>query len=194
MSGISEEPAAAHKPLTRREAQVLSFVVDGATNAQIAHGFGLSAETIAIYVSSIREKWNVANRTELAAYALREGLVDGSEGVYPSAIEVEWGQGDEVENLWFRYLAAEGVRRVPETQRAVLNRSFAEYQGPDWKSSISPMIVAVQGARHTDSAVPFFGSLSHLEETSGDYAWAGSISQISDTHYLVVTESFPGSE
>lgn len=177
--------------LTRRENQVLLLVVDGATNAQIAHGFGLSADTISQHLGSIRQKLDVANRTELAAFALRKGLVDGRDEARPATIEVEWGQGDEVLDIRFRYLTAEGERRAPETQKAMLDASFAGFQGPDWTTSASSLVEALQAARHTDEAIRFSGAAGRLEETGGDFSWAGSISRISDSHYLNMSENFP---
>lgn len=179
------------KPLTRREAQVLSLVVDGATNAQIAHGFGLSPETVAVHVTSIRRKLDAPNRTELAAYAIRQGLVSAEDGVRPATIEVEWGHGDQVEDYRFRYLPAETNRRMPATYRAMLDASFAEFQGPGWLASNHSFFSVLREARHTDDSIPYSGVAGRLEETGKDFAWEGSLTRISDTHYLSITENFP---
>ena len=64
--------------LTGRERDILSGIVQGDSNREIAQKLGLSEKTIKNYVSEIFTKLNVRDRTEAAVYALRMGLV--SEG------------------------------------------------------------------------------------------------------------------
>ena len=64
--------------LTGRERDILSAIVQGDSNREIAQKLGLSEKTIKNYVSEIFTKLNVRDRTEAAVYALRMGLV--SEG------------------------------------------------------------------------------------------------------------------
>jgi NarL family two-component system response regulator LiaR len=61
--------------LTKREKEVLSFVVRGATNKEIAQGLSLSEQTVGNRLSGIFKKLGVRNRTEAAIYAVQEGLV-----------------------------------------------------------------------------------------------------------------------
>jgi NarL family two-component system response regulator LiaR len=61
-------------PLTGREVEVLRLVAQGLTNADIAAVLGISPETVRTHVSSILAKLHVANRTQAALYALREGI------------------------------------------------------------------------------------------------------------------------
>jgi DNA-binding NarL/FixJ family response regulator len=61
--------------LTGRERDILSAIVQGDSNREIARLLGLSEKTVKNYVSDILSKLNVRDRTEAAVYALRMGLV-----------------------------------------------------------------------------------------------------------------------
>ncbi|MCJ7662089.1 MAG: response regulator transcription factor, partial [Anaerolineales bacterium] len=89
---LSMDPSIAHKlmrelqrssdlppteePLTEREVEVLKLVAEGLTNQQIAERLVISERTVSTHVSSILSKLHLANRTQVALYALREGLAD----------------------------------------------------------------------------------------------------------------------
>lgn len=62
--------------LTSREREVLALVAEGRTNPQIAEELVMSPKTVSVHVSHLIAKLGVANRTEAASYALREGLLD----------------------------------------------------------------------------------------------------------------------
>ena len=62
--------------LTEREREVLKYIAQGMTNAEIAQVLFLSEGTVRNYVSSILEKLHVEDRTKAAVLALRFGLVD----------------------------------------------------------------------------------------------------------------------
>jgi DNA-binding NarL/FixJ family response regulator len=55
--------------------EVLSLVVGGLTNTQIAHRLSISPRTVAKHVEHTLAKLGVAGRTEAAARATRQGLV-----------------------------------------------------------------------------------------------------------------------
>ena len=60
-------------PLTDRELGVLKLVAQGLTNQEIADQLVISEGTVRTHVSNILSKLHLANRTQAALYALREG-------------------------------------------------------------------------------------------------------------------------
>jgi DNA-binding NarL/FixJ family response regulator len=68
-------PEQKHYGLTRREVEVLSRIVDGCSNRDIAGQFGLSEETVKRHLSNIFDKVGVSTRLELALFALANHLV-----------------------------------------------------------------------------------------------------------------------
>jgi NarL family two-component system response regulator LiaR len=63
-------------PLTPREHETLRLIARGLSNQEIADTLVVHERTIAKYVSSILEKLQLANRTQAALYAIREGLTE----------------------------------------------------------------------------------------------------------------------
>ena len=61
-------------PLTARELEVLGLVAEGADNAEIAGKLVISEATVRSHLSHILDKLHLANRTQAALYALREGI------------------------------------------------------------------------------------------------------------------------
>lgn len=64
----------AEEPLTEREVDVLKLVARGMSNEEIAGSLFLSERTVRTHVSNILHKLHLANRTQAALHALREGL------------------------------------------------------------------------------------------------------------------------
>jgi DNA-binding NarL/FixJ family response regulator len=64
--------------LTEREVDVLRLVVAGLRNKEIAADLGISENTTKFHLRNILEKLHAGSRTEVAARAVREGLVPGS--------------------------------------------------------------------------------------------------------------------
>jgi len=62
------------EPLTDRELEVLKLVAKGYSNEEIADALIVSERTARGHVSSILSKLHLANRTQAALYALREGI------------------------------------------------------------------------------------------------------------------------
>lgn len=60
--------------LTQREMETLRLIARGLSNQEIASTLVVHERTIAKYVSSILNKLHLANRTQVALYAIREGL------------------------------------------------------------------------------------------------------------------------
>lgn len=63
-------------PLTEREVDILKLVAQGLTNHEISERLVLSEWTVRTHVRNILDKLHLANRTQAALYALREGLAD----------------------------------------------------------------------------------------------------------------------
>jgi DNA-binding NarL/FixJ family response regulator len=62
--------------LTQREVEVLRLVAAGRGNRDIAEQLCVSLYTVVSHVLNILAKIGAANRTEVAAYAIRCGLID----------------------------------------------------------------------------------------------------------------------
>jgi NarL family two-component system response regulator LiaR len=62
------------EPLTQREVEILKLVAEGLTNQEIADQLVVSERTVRAHVSNILAKLYLANRTQAALYALREGI------------------------------------------------------------------------------------------------------------------------
>jgi DNA-binding NarL/FixJ family response regulator len=68
------------KPLNQlsdREREVLVRVAQGHTNQQIASELFMSVSTVKVHLRNIFSKLNIANRTDAAVFAVREGLLGG---------------------------------------------------------------------------------------------------------------------
>ncbi len=63
-------------PLTPRELETLRLIARGLSNQEIAAALFVHERTVAKYVSSVLEKLQLANRTQAALYAVREGLTE----------------------------------------------------------------------------------------------------------------------
>jgi NarL family two-component system response regulator LiaR len=74
LRGPGEKPPPGVEPLTARELEVLRLVARGLSNGEIADQLVLSPATVSYHVSNILGKLHLANRTQAALYALREGL------------------------------------------------------------------------------------------------------------------------
>jgi NarL family two-component system response regulator LiaR len=61
-------------PLTEREVEVLRLVAQGLSNDDIAERLVVSERTVRTHVSHILDKLHLANRTQMALYAVREGI------------------------------------------------------------------------------------------------------------------------
>ncbi|MCP4139811.1 MAG: response regulator transcription factor [Chloroflexi bacterium] len=61
-------------PLTPREVEVLKMVAQGLENPEMAEKLVISEATVRTHVSNIMTKLHLASRTQVALFALREGL------------------------------------------------------------------------------------------------------------------------
>lgn len=69
------EPGSPYHPLSDREMEVLSCVVRGMSNKEIASLLGISHQTVKNHVTSILRKFGVEDRTQAVVYALKRGWV-----------------------------------------------------------------------------------------------------------------------
>jgi two-component system nitrate/nitrite response regulator NarL len=60
--------------LTRRELEIVTSIVDGYTNKEIAKRLSISEQTVKHHLTSIFEKVGVTNRLELALFAMHQRL------------------------------------------------------------------------------------------------------------------------
>lgn len=76
--GVSERDRTARPEtaLTAREREVLQHVARGLTNGQIAQQLFITTKTVSVHVSNILAKLGAVSRTEAAAVAHRDGLLD----------------------------------------------------------------------------------------------------------------------
>jgi two-component system, NarL family, response regulator LiaR len=61
-------------PLSERELEVLRLIAEGLTNQEIADRLVISERTARNHVGSILSKLHLANRTQAALYAIRQGI------------------------------------------------------------------------------------------------------------------------
>ena len=66
-------PAA--KRLTPRESEIVRYVAVGLRNAEVAARLSLSESTVKTHLTNIFQKLGIRDRTELARYAIKTGLV-----------------------------------------------------------------------------------------------------------------------
>ena len=75
---LLRKPQAARDALTARETDVLKLIAEGLSNKQIGKRLNLTEGTVKGYVSQILAKLRLEDRTQIALYAVRHGLVSGA--------------------------------------------------------------------------------------------------------------------
>jgi NarL family two-component system response regulator LiaR len=73
--GAGQEAPNPFVELTDREMEVLRLIAEGQRNADIADELVISEKTVKNHVSNILSKLHLADRTQAAVYAWREGIV-----------------------------------------------------------------------------------------------------------------------
>jgi two-component system, NarL family, response regulator LiaR len=76
-AGPKQEPQL--DEITGRELEVVRLVAQGLSNHQIAEELVISEKTVKTHVSNILSKLHLQDRTQLAIYAIKKGLVDAEE-------------------------------------------------------------------------------------------------------------------
>lgn len=74
--GRPPESRTSNDNLTERETEVLKLVASGLSNQSIAEALCISEHTVARHISSLLDKLSLENRTQVALYAIRIGLVE----------------------------------------------------------------------------------------------------------------------
>jgi DNA-binding NarL/FixJ family response regulator len=69
------DPKADDVPLTRREYQVLIHLAYGLSNREIGFSMNISIETVKEHVQNILRKFDMPDRTAVAVWAVKRGLV-----------------------------------------------------------------------------------------------------------------------
>jgi two-component system, NarL family, response regulator LiaR len=75
LQGRREETLNPFTELSERELEVLKLIADGMSNGEIAAKLVLSEKTVKGHVSNILSKLQLADRTQAAVYAWRQGVV-----------------------------------------------------------------------------------------------------------------------
>lgn len=75
LQGVARDPNDPFADLTTREREVLTRIASGLSNAEIAAEFVISENTVKGYVSNVLSKLHLADRTQAAVFAWREGLM-----------------------------------------------------------------------------------------------------------------------
>ncbi len=78
MSRIPERPRTF--ALTRRELEIVTTIVSGYSNKEIAKEFSINEDTVKHHLTSIFNKTGAGNRLEVALFAIHHGLVRGTRG------------------------------------------------------------------------------------------------------------------
>jgi two-component system NarL family response regulator len=71
---IDQRPEKNRKDLSDRELEVVALVAVGHRNKEIANKLFISEQTVKTHLTNIFQKLQVADRLELALYAIRNGL------------------------------------------------------------------------------------------------------------------------
>jgi NarL family two-component system response regulator LiaR len=75
LDGVAHPDLAGYAQLSEREREVLRLIADGFSNAEIAARLVLSEKTVKSHVRNILSKLHVADRTQAAIFAWRQGLM-----------------------------------------------------------------------------------------------------------------------
>ncbi|OUM37763.1 hypothetical protein B8W72_03510 [Pseudomonas putida] len=60
--------------MTKREHEIIEFLLEGKSNKYIAKQLGISRHTVRDHISTMLRKFNFSNRVDLALFALKKNL------------------------------------------------------------------------------------------------------------------------
>jgi NarL family two-component system response regulator LiaR len=75
LHGARRDEPNVFRELSDRELEVLKLIADGLNNAEIAGRLYVSEKTVKNHVSNILGKLHLADRTQAAVYAWRQGVI-----------------------------------------------------------------------------------------------------------------------
>ena len=73
--GKNKDALDLHSDLTKREMEILKLIASGMSNGEIANHLVISEHTVKGHVSNIISKLHLADRTQAAVYAWKQGVV-----------------------------------------------------------------------------------------------------------------------
>jgi NarL family two-component system response regulator LiaR len=76
LKGASPETSTLYQTLSQREREVLRLIAEGLSNAQIAERLVIAVRTVKSHVNNILSKLHLADRTQVAIFAWRSGMMD----------------------------------------------------------------------------------------------------------------------
>jgi len=79
--GASDDETNPYTELSERELEVLKLLANGLSNSRIAEQLFISESTVKGHISNILSKLHVADRTQAAVFAWREGIVRRKESL-----------------------------------------------------------------------------------------------------------------
>jgi NarL family two-component system response regulator LiaR len=75
LHGARRDEPNVSRELSDRELEVLKLIADGLNNAEIASRLYVSEKTVKSHVSNVLGKLHLADRTQAAVYAWRQGVI-----------------------------------------------------------------------------------------------------------------------
>jgi NarL family two-component system response regulator LiaR len=75
LRGASQETSTLYQTLSQREREVLRLIAEGLSNAQIAERLVIAERTVKSHVNNILSKLHLADRTQVAIFAWRSGIM-----------------------------------------------------------------------------------------------------------------------
>ena len=75
INGTNKDALDLHSDLTKREMEILKLIASGMSNGEIANHLVISEHTVKGHVSNILSKLHLADRTQVAVYAWKQGVV-----------------------------------------------------------------------------------------------------------------------
>lgn len=79
-NGNNERVRVGDVPLSQRELDIIRHLADGHSNKTIANELSITEATVKVHLKTVLRKIGVANRTQVAIWAVQHGIVKGPNG------------------------------------------------------------------------------------------------------------------